>query len=240
MAMAILLAAAPSYDGPLFIGYFYCSGLSDDLSSLKPTPTVAEMKYMPPDSKPKLKRMFFNDTTLPEASRFEEIGSETQPIFKVYAEADMLSHVNNVSGWSFESLDAVKECALSNQCGIAFMTDPALLGRNATLVSVDKDLQGSETVRCHQVQGHKWACHDEGNARAKQFLAGEHKVVSVKADDGANPELVVHTGLVNCHDPAVVDRRTYLELNTYCHTFPRGLTVLKRESFCAAHDCGAP
>ena len=112
------------------------------------------------------------------------------------------------------------------------------INTDATLMSVDKDIPGSATVRCHTIEGNKWACHQESSELAKKVLAGEVKVVSVQAADLDAKPSVVRTGVVHCMLQDI-ERRTHLELNTYCHTFPRGLTVVKRELFCAHNDCGA-
>jgi len=71
------------------------------------------------------------------------------------------SFINREAGKAFPSYATLSACATDRACSAeqkVWRTDTALLGKNATILSVER-IDASTTVRCHAKEGGAW-CHN--------------------------------------------------------------------------------
>jgi hypothetical protein len=130
-----------------------------------------------------------------------------------------LEFINEKTSGSFPSWNALQSCAHDLECADAWATDSRLIGHNATLVSVVKQLDGTHTLRCHAHPQGMW-CHQPEVA---EFNEGSFYVVEAQVQEEK------YLGLVMCHDfTAQQEGHMFEAMFSKCHTMPVGLVVPRR------------
>ncbi len=64
-----------------------------------------------------------------------------------------VEYVNGLTGQGFASFKAFEECAHDMNCEEAFGSDIELVGKNVTITSVIRTIEGPKTTRCHAHKG---------------------------------------------------------------------------------------
>lgn len=129
--------------------------------------------------------------------------------------------INEEAGKQFPTYATLAACAVDKACSAeqrVWRTDPALLGKNVTVLSAER-IDATTTVRCHAKEGGAW-CH---KPQDRAFNTGVFFIGTVRADG----EQQTRRGLLMCHHwDATGHAEIFQEAGlTQCHAMPVGLVA---------------